>query len=151
MPVLKADGSVTRLFMAMALTGWMPLAPGQAGIQAWTQTQISPGLHTLLRQVEVMHVPGSPIPRGARITQVHADRSYAGNADLQSYLCWNGTVQCIEFAGRSVNSDAFAGMAADQPMIVVHRPRAWRGGPKPVFVRSNVTVWYEIPAQPAKP
>ncbi len=134
------------MFMAAVLSAWgAPHVAAQSGIQAWTQAQTSPGLYALGRNVEVVHSAAKNVPRGARITRVQADRQYAGNADIQSFLCWNGTAQCVEFTGASVNSAAFSGLAADQPMLMVHRPRAWRGSPKPVFIRSNVTVWYELP------
>lgn len=126
--------------------------PDLVGKQSWTQARVSSGLHSLNHAATVIHppAPGS-VPPGALITQVYANRDYAGQADVQTSLCWNGTERCIDITGRSVNSRAFQGLAADQPMYLVHRVRNWRDSPRPLYIRGNVTVWHGLPEAHASP
>jgi len=128
--------------LALALLALGAGAAAETGVRAWTHTGVSPGLHTLERSVAVPYPPDAGVPHNAVITRVHAGRDHAGNADIQSFLCWNGVDQCVEIQGPSVNTAAFRGLPANQPLYLVHRLRAWRGAAKPVFVRGTVTVWY---------
>lgn len=138
--------------LALALLSLSAGAAAETGVRAWTHTGVSPGLHTLERSVAVPYPPDAGVPHNAVITRVHAGRDHAGNADIQSFLCWNGVDQCVEIQGPSLNTAAFRGLPANQPLYLVHRPRAWRGAARPVFVKGAVTVWYARPeSAPAQP
>lgn len=118
------------------------------GRLAWTRAATSTGLYRLDQPVTVAYAPArTQVPAGAVITHVHANRDYAGQADVQTSLCWNGTERCIDIMGRSVTTRAFAGLDATAPMHLVHRVTTWRGSRPPLFVKGNVTVWYETPAE----
>ena len=112
------------------------------GKLAWTQAGVSSGLHSLNHAATVRYSP-SDVPAGSVIAQVYADRDYIGQADVQTSLCWNGTQHCVDIVGRSINSRAFNGLDASQPMYLVHRARHWRGSRPPLYIRGNVTVWYQ--------
>lgn len=131
-----------RLLGAFLALGLAPLSPAFGGKQAWTQAAVSPGLHSLGHPATAVYRPSSSLPANAVITQVVADRSYHGNADIETAVCWNGLQTCVTLTGRSVNTKAFAGLDANKPVYLVHRARAWRGTVPPVFVQGNVTVWY---------
>lgn len=145
----------TRLtFLAAALLAIATGAGAEtAGKQAWTQAATSPGLHSPGQSVRVAYAPDpDTIPAGAVITQVYAHREYAGSADIQTSLCWNGITRCIDITGRGINTRAFDGLDAGRPMYLVHRLAAWRGTASPVYVKGNVSVWYRQPqAEPPVP
>lgn len=134
------------------LAAGLLLAAGPAGAQgggkqAWTHARTSTGLHSLEQSARVLYqaAPGS-IPAGAEITQVHAQRDYAGQADVHTSLCWKGIERCVDVTGRTLNTHAFDGLDANQPMYLVHRVTAWHGSRPPVHIKGNVTVWYAMPA-----
>lgn len=113
------------------------------GKQAWTQAATSAALQRLSHVVTVPYqaTPGQVAP-GSVITQVYADREYAGDASVQSFLCWNGEERCVSITGRHINTQAFNGLDATRPMFLVHQAMAWRGSRPPIYVKGNVTVWY---------
>jgi len=127
---------------AVLLASCAAQAWAQTGKHAWTQAAVSGGLHSLNHAATVAYQPTAHVPAGAVITQVYADRDYVGQADVQTSLCWNGTKHCVDIVGRSINTSAFNGLDAGQPMYLVHRARGWRGSRPPVYVKGNVTVWY---------
>lgn len=134
------------LWAAAALATVQPAAARTAGKQAWTEARVSPGLHSLNQAATVQHEPrAGTVPRGAVITQVLAQRDYAGSADVQTSLCWGTSGRCVDITGRALNTRAFEGLDASQPMRLVHRVTAWRGSHPPLYVKGNVTVWYALP------
>ena len=140
--------AAARAYLVLAALALLA-AGGQAGAQnggkrAWTQANVSGGLHRLEHDATVAYrPPAGQVPPGSVITRVYADRDYAGQADVQTSLCWNGMDRCIGIAGRSVHTRAFNDLDAGQPMILVHRVKAWRGSGPPLYVKGNVSVWYE--------
>ena len=134
------------LLVAAMLLGSGAQAWAQPGKRAWTRADVSSGLHSLDQAATVAYQSATKLPAGAVITRVYADRAYAGQADVQTSLCWNGTQRCIDIVGRSINTRAFNGLDASQPMYLGHRARSWRGSRPPLYIKGNVTVWYE--AQP---
>ena len=135
------QGLILAAFVALSM-GVAPSAT--AGKQAWTQAQVSPGVHNLDRPATVAYRPSGPLPPGAVITQVLADRNFVGNADIQTSVCWNGLETCVDIMGRSLSTQAFNGLDASRPVYLVHRARSWRGSVPPVFIKGNVTVWYRL-------
>lgn len=120
-----------------------------AGSQAWTQSRVSAGLHSLQQVATVSYQPKpSLVPPGSVITHAYAHRDYVGQADVQTSLCWNGTEHCIDITGRSINTQAFNGLDAGQPMFLVHRVTAWRDSKPPLFIKGSVNVSYGPPGQP---
>jgi len=120
-----------------------------AGSHAWTQSRVSTGLHSLQQVATVSYQPTpSLVPPGSVITHAYAHRDYAGQADVHTSLCWNGTERCIDITGRSINTHAFNGLDAGQPMLLVHRVTAWRGSKPPLFIKGSVNVSYGPPGQP---
>ncbi len=133
-----------------AAAGAPAAAQNAAGKQAWTQASTSTGLHSLEQAATVAYRPKpNAVPPGSVITQVYADRDYAGQAAVQTSVCWNGTGRCVDIVGRSINSRAFNGLDATQPMYLVHRVRAWHGSRPPLYIKGNITVWYGPPAPDA--
>lgn len=119
------------------------LCPAHAGKLAWTKAGTSGELHSLGRDVAVSYRPSGAMPPTALITRVLADRQFTGNADVQTSVCWNGVERCVDITGRSVSTHAFNGLDASRPIFLVHRVRSWRSSRPPIFVKGNVTVWYE--------
>lgn len=113
------------------------------GKRAWTHARVSAGLHSLEQAARVAYPPApSTVPPGSVITQVHANRDYAGQADVHTSLCWNGIERCVDITGRSLNTRDFNGLDATRPLYLVHRVTAWRGSRPPLYIKGNVTVWY---------
>lgn len=129
---------------ALLLAGAQAWSQG-SGKRAWTQAGVSGGLHSFDHAATVAYQPARAVPPGSVITRVYADRDYAGQANVQTSLCWNGLGTCVDIVGRSINTKAFNGLDATRPMYLVHRARAWGGGRPPVYVKGNVTVWYGEP------
>lgn len=130
---------------ALLLAG--PTAWAEGDKHAWTQAGVSSGLHSLDHAVTITYQPATAIPPGSVITRVHANRAYAGQADVQTSLCWNGLERCVDMIGRSINTRSFNGLDAGQPLYLVHRARNWRGSRGPLYVKGNVTVWYAPASQ----
>ena len=120
----------------------------RAADQAWTRDHVSPGLQAQGREVSVSYGPGarSPaVPMGARISGVYASRDYESTARISTRLCWgSGQGPCVPLQGRSIETQAFDGRAAQGPLLLVHRVEHWGNGQPPVFVRGTVTVWFSI-------
>lgn len=132
---------ITVLLMAMACS------PANAGDSTWTQDQVSSAINYLNVEVVTRYAPGSraaAIPSGSRITHVYASRTYAGNARIETSLCWNGASRCVPVNGSSINTHVFDGLDASQPMYLVHKAKGdkVRPLPNPVFVKGSVAVWY---------
>ena len=122
-------------------------APAAAtGKQAWTRDRISPGLHSVDRAVTVSYEPAKrAVPAGALITRVTAHRDYAGHANVQTSLCWEGEVRCVDMVGRSVSTEIFNGLDAVRPLYLVHRVHHWGASRPPLYIKGTVTVWYAQP------
>src|SRR3546814_3567390 len=120
-------------------------ASAYAGDPAWHDTKVSRGISALNSDETVAYTPahhGTVVPPGSVITHVHANRSYDGNAMLQTYLCWNGTVKCVRMTGGNLNSHAFDGLDAGKTIYLVHRVIGWGTEFPPIFVPGGVTVWF---------
>lgn len=143
----RPQGCAALFAASMMLWASAGAAQQATGKQAWTHAGTSTGLHGLHQPATVTYRPThTTVPAGSVITQVYADREYAGQADVHTSLCWNGLARCIDLVGRSINTRAFNGLDADKPMMLVHRVTAWRGSRPPLYVKGNVTVWYGAPA-----
>lgn len=138
-------GSVSRPALVVALFAvvYASHAWAEPGKRAWTAAAVSSGLHSLGQAATVAYNPGAKIPAGSVITKVYANRDYAGQADVQSSLCWGGIQRCVDIVGRSINTPAFNGLEAGGPIYLVHRVHAWHGSHQPLYVKGNVTVWYD--------
>ncbi|SHI02371.1 hypothetical protein [Pollutimonas bauzanensis] len=119
----------------------------RAGDVSWTQAKVSPAINYKNVAVATAYLPdaaAAPIAPGARITRVHAMRSYGGGSMVQTEVCWDGTSRCIPMTGGSINTHEFNGLDPSRPMYLVHKvPGEGRGPlPAPVFVKGSVVVWY---------
>ena len=144
--VIAGNGSATK--------PGSPAADGKrlVGKQAWTRAAISGGLHGPNQARTVVHAPiQDHVPAGAIITKVYADRDYPGNATVQTSICLDGSGPCIDLIGRHINTDAFNGLDAGRPMSLVHRLVARNEGPLPLYIKSNVTVWFTLPEGRSEP
>ncbi|NYT61820.1 hypothetical protein H0A66_05715 [Alcaligenaceae bacterium] len=143
MGIRKQLGSMglTTILMAIACSSAL------AGDRSWTWDQVSGAVNYQNVEVVVRYAPGpraGVIPPGSKITHVYAARSYAGNAMITTSLCWNGISRCVPVNGASINTHAFDGLDASQPLYLVHRANGdkVRPLPAPVFVKGSVAVWY---------
>jgi len=120
--------------------------------QAWTRAATSGGLHNAGQTRTVTYAPTLQwVPDGSRITRVYANRHYAGNASVQTSLCWDASTRCVDIVGGHLNTDAFNGLDASRPMTLVHRMIAPHGGPIPLYIKGNVTVWFTPPEARSEP
>lgn len=137
------------LWAGIALVMWLVAGPAWAAADAaWTLDRTSIGLQAVDRPVIVIFAAPArqqqavPGPR-SRITRVYASRDYEGQAQVLTQLCWGSTQgPCVPLQGRHINSDAFNGLSANGPMLLVHRVVRWVNDRPPLFVRGTVTVWY---------
>ncbi|PLC53629.1 hypothetical protein CR155_12500 [Pollutimonas nitritireducens] len=122
------------------------VGPVQAGDHAWSQDTVSPAINHKNVAIVARHIPGSSatLTSTSRITRVQASRSYQGNAQITTRLCWNGTDRCVSLTGASVSTHEFDGLDASKPLYLVHTVVAAHPGPlpSPVFVKGSVVVWY---------
>lgn len=118
--------------------------PGaQAGEQSWTAAKTSTGISRSGHDVVVSYTPAtSSPPSGAKITRVHASRSYNGAAQVQTKLCWNGVVRCVPITGHSLTTNAFGGLDAGKPIYLVHRVPGDTSLTPPLFVKGEVVIWF---------
>ncbi|TAL85896.1 MAG: hypothetical protein EPN46_03385 [Candidimonas sp.] len=121
------------------------LSSAYAGDLSWTDTHASPAISVLNKRVVVAYSHtkfGTAIPTGSTITLASANQSYAGNAVVQTLLCWNGTEKCIPMSGSHVNTHAFDGLAAGKTMYLMHRVLSWGSSFPPLIISGNVNIWF---------
>lgn len=123
-------------------------ATAQAADYSWTDRQTSAAITRAGSAVSTKYQAGksaSQIPAGAVITQVYANRRYAGNATVHTQLCWNGNTRCVDLLGEHLNTQAFNGLDPSQPMYLIHTVTSWGQSFPPLFVVGNVNVWFTPP------
>lgn len=119
-----------------------------SGDHSWTAVATSPPIQRQGQPVSTPYPPGkaqAEIPAGSHITQVYANRSYAGNAIVNTQLCWNGSQRCVALTGQHLNTTAFNGLDPNKPMYLIHTVASWGPSFAPLYVVGNVNVWYTPP------
>ncbi|MBP6018724.1 MAG: flagellar protein FlhE [Burkholderiaceae bacterium] len=125
-------------------------ATAQAADNSWTDRQASAALTRAGSAVSTRYQAGKmagQIPADAVITQVYANRRYAGDATVHTQLCWNGTTRCVDLLGEHLNTQAFNGLDPSQPMYLKHTVTNWGQSFPPLFVVGNVNVWFTSQSQ----
>jgi len=128
--------------LALLAAGGLAGAASAAGKQGWTQSRVSAGLHSLQQAATVAYQPPASVPPGSVITHAYAHRDYAGQASVQTSLCWGGFEHCVDITRRAINTRAFNGLDAGRPMYLVHRVTAWHGSTPPLFIKGSVNIGY---------
>lgn len=138
---LSLFGLVSALLSNVAL---IPVA--LADDFSWTATATSAALTQQNHRVSTTYQPNkktlNSLPSDAKITQVYANRAYAGDALVRTQLCWNGNTRCINMDGQHLNTLAFNGLDPSKPMYLIHTVVSWGPSVPPVFVTGNVNVWF---------
>ncbi len=125
-------------------------ATTQAADYSWTDRQTSAAITRTGSAISTRYQAGksaNQIPAGAVITQVYANRRYAGDATVHTQLCWNGNTRCVDLLGEHLNTQAFSGLDPSQPMYLIHTVTNWGQSFPPLFVVGNVNVWFTLPSQ----
>lgn len=124
----------------------LPMSVALADDFSWTATLTSPALTYQNRTVSSSYQPNvnalDRISVDAKITQVYANRTYAGDALIRTQLCWNGNTHCVNMDGQHLNTRAFNGLDPSKPMYLIHTVLSWGPSVPPVFVMGNVNVWF---------
>lgn len=131
----------TLLAMSMGLNN------SYAGKMAWTQDQVSPGIYTANKAVTVEFIPNINIPVNAQISGLYVNRSYNGNALVETKVCLNTASNCKNMPGTDLNTNYFNQHNANSHILLIHTIKQPASNLAPVFVRSSVTVWFNLPHQ----
>ncbi len=150
MTVSAGGGAGRHLAGALALAAASVAATAAHAQSSWGQAGVSAALERGGAEVVQRFAPppGAQLPAGALAARVYADSAYEGSARVETRLCWRSVADCVSLAGGRASTAAFRGRPAHGPFLLVHR--AAGSGPlaSPVFMRSNLVVWYEGPARP---
>ncbi|NYT66558.1 hypothetical protein H0A58_11345 [Alcaligenaceae bacterium] len=133
-----------------AAAGLLVVATAQAADYSWTDRQTSPAILRTDSTIVAKYDAGKSadqIPKGAVITQVYANRRYAGDATVHTQLCWNGNARCVDVLGEHINTQDFNGLDPRSPMYLLHTVTHWGQSFPPLFVVGNVNVWYASPSE----
>lgn len=137
---------IDRLALALAFMVFSHVAAAGAGL-VWTFEGNSPGLNQKgLSTTQVFRSP-SPVPAGATILSVRAQRQASRPGYLVTTLCTapGGGGRCVVVQGSHVSTKVFNGMPAGQPFYLMHTVMGEGPLMPPMFVRASVTVWYAPP------
>lgn len=131
--------------LALMLAVFSSAAAAGAGL-VWTLEANSPGLNQKgLSTTQVFRSP-SPVPAGAAILSVRAQRQASRPGHLVTTLCTapGGGGRCVVVQGSHVSTKVFNGMPAGQPFYLMHTVMGEGPLVPPMFVRASVTVWYAL-------
>lgn len=147
---MTVDFTNPRLRAGCAIAVLVLLVSGTASAGAglvWTLESNSPGLNQKgLSTTQVFRSP-SPVPVGATVTSVRAQRQASRAGYLVTTLCTapGGGGRCVVLQGSHVSTKVFNGMPAGQPFYLMHTVMGEGPLVPPMFVRASVTVWYAPP------
>ncbi|GHC42583.1 hypothetical protein GCM10010096_11770 [Alcaligenes pakistanensis] len=120
-------------------------SPAYAAASFWTGLQTikltSLGMHQFsYNPIQLGHT----IPAGAKIHRIeaHMEGDQIDRIASQTYVCWNGTTQCVQMYGKHLTTRFFNDFDASKPIYVVVRVDNFGGLYPPAFSPTSVTVYY---------
>ena len=93
--------AIVAIFMAVCS------AVAYAGDFSWTMEKVSMAINRKNVDVITTYAATATLAPGSRITNIHASRSYNGDARVETRLCWNDMSHCVLMGGSSLNIKQF--------------------------------------------
>ncbi len=128
--------------------GWVVAlqAPNVWAQQSWAFEQVSSAIYQLdqpiTQRFDTSRIPDAPT-QDQKITQLMVQIMPSSAALIQSYVCVNDTYNCVPIQGGRLYTQVFNEYSAQLPILVVHRVRGWSGTYPPLFIKSQVNLWWE--------
>lgn len=116
-----------------------------APVKAWSFDQVSPAIYRLDTPItQHFDLEGITMPpeESDVIKTVAVQIQASTSAFIESYLCINTEEHCLPIKGGRIYTQAFAGYPANANYMVVHRVRGWSGTVPPVFIKTQLNVWW---------
>lgn len=114
--------------------------------QAWAFEQVSPAVYQLNQPVTQRYAAINalhPPAEHQRFTAVMVQVSPSVAAVIESFACINDTSSCLPIVGGRLYTQAFNQYSAVSPILIVHKIQGWAGAQPPVFIKSQVNIWWE--------
>ncbi len=134
-------------FFALFFYGVASLySTGLAAQQAWAFEEVSPAIYRLdepvTQRFSAIEAP-QPAQPGQKLAAILVQVLPSTSAFIESYLCVNDTQNCVPIQGRRLYTQAFNQYSAQDPVLVVHRVRGWSGTLPPLFIKTQLNLWWE--------
>ncbi|MEZ2742234.1 hypothetical protein ACBP93_06290 [Paenalcaligenes hominis] len=113
--------------------------------QAWAFEQVSPAIYQLDQPVTQRYTSTDslqPPTRHQHFTAVMVQVSPSVGADIESFACINDTSTCLPIVGGRLYTQAFNQYSAVSPILIVHKIKGWAGATPPVFIKSQLNLWW---------
>lgn len=114
--------------------------------QAWAFEQVSPAMYQLnlpvtqrYTAINALHPPAD----NQKLTAVMVQVLPSVAAAIESFACINDTSSCLPIVGGRLYTQAFNSYSAVSPILVIHKIQGWAGAQPPVFIKSQVNIWWE--------
>lgn len=114
--------------------------------QVWAFEQVSTAIYQLNESVtqrfstsEITQPPSTEHKLKTILVQIMPSTG----AFLESYLCVRDTDNCVPIQGGRLYTQAFNQYNAQSQLLVVHRIRDWKGTLPPLFVKTQLNIWWE--------
>lgn len=117
-----------------------------AAQQVWAFEQVTPAIYRLdepvtqrFRTTETAH-PAQP---EQKLTAILVQVLPSTAAFIESYVCVNDIQNCVPIQGGRLYTQAFNQYSAQNPVLVLHRVRGWSGTLPPLFIKTQLNLWWE--------
>ena len=113
---------------------------------AWAFDMVSPAIYQLDRPVSQEFNTSTltkPPAQEAYITAVNVQISPSASAWVDSQLCAQDTRHCVPIKGGRLYTKMFNDFPASTPFYVVHQVRSWNGAYPPVYVKTQLNLWWQ--------
>lgn len=125
------------------------LVTSSTAVQAqnsWAFEETSPAIYRLDTPVQQMFSAATlanPPSELAKITAVNVQISPSASAWVDSQICAQDFKHCLPITGGRLYTQVFNEFAATTPFYIVHYVRSWNGAYPPVFIKSQLNLWWK--------
>lgn len=118
---------------------------GLVAQETWAFEQVSPAIYRLDEPV-IQRFSATATPQSAqteqKLTTIMVQVLPSTAAFIESYLCVNDSQNCVPIRGGRLYTQAFNQYSAQSPVLVVHRVRGWNGTLPPLFIKTQLNLWW---------
>lgn len=139
--------SLRLAFFGVCLSAWMTLCSSSLWAQqSWAFEAVTPAIYSLdepIVQRFNLADTGQVVLPNQSLNQIMVQILPSAAAFIESYLCVNDTSHCVSIQGGRIYTQAFSQYSANDTVLVVHRVRNWSGARAPIFIKTQVNLWWQ--------
>lgn len=113
---------------------------------SWAFDVVSPAIYRAeqpIRQVFRLSDLSSPPQSTDTLQAVSVQIAPSTGAWVQSRLCTWDESHCVNIQNYRLYTQAFQGMPAQTPLVVIHEIKNWQGSFPPLFIKVQLAVWWK--------